>query len=242
MNWREDIQIWVRFLTFRSREEDFFEARWSLLILAILGTWIVGIGRWVTDRDALAIQRTGIGSIAYIVALSTALYVMLWFVSNRKTRYLDMLVVVGMTSPPALVYAIPVERWFTPEVSAGLHAAALAFVSIYRVSLLIFYLVRSRRYDISGAVFGFLLLLSCILLWLFLSGKTGITFTGMGGIERADPEIAEDVANAINALGCFPCLVAPLAGVFYMISVASNWPPGGLPHRARKQNSEGDQS
>jgi hypothetical protein len=234
MNWKEDIEIWKRFLTFRSKEEDLYGTRWSLLILAVLGTWIAGIGRWVTDPDASLIQRTGIGSVAYILLLSMALYVVLWFVSTKKTRFFDVLAMVGMTAPPALVYAIPVERWFVAEVSAGLHGAALAFVSIYRVSLLIFFVVRCQRYNVPGAMFGILFLLSSIIVYLFTSGKTGITFTGMGGIERADAAIAQDVANAINSVACVGLLVAPLAGLCYLTFVFQNWPPGAHPeHRKR---------
>ncbi len=50
--------------------------------------------------------------------------------------------VVCLTAPPALLYAIPVERFFDAATARNINTGFLAFVAAWRVALLAFYLMR----------------------------------------------------------------------------------------------------
>ena len=62
----------------------------------------------IEGRVAEALQKSGAGSLAYIIGLSVLLYLVGFPLRRVHWRYLDILTFVGITAAPGALYAIPI--------------------------------------------------------------------------------------------------------------------------------------
>src|SRR5215211_6002255 len=99
-----------RVLTFKITREEIFQFNWRHFIIGLIGTWIVGIGRYWDDEGASRLQHLGLGSVIYIFLLAIFIWLIIkpFFVKNWN--YFTVLTFISLTSFPAILYAIPVER------------------------------------------------------------------------------------------------------------------------------------
>ncbi|MEM7348588.1 MAG: hypothetical protein AAF485_30540, partial [Chloroflexota bacterium] len=100
-----------RLLTFRKVRFDLERSFFPYLIYIVTIAWVVGIGRYWDHPDAYVWQYAGLGSVAYIFVLSTFLYWVLKPIKPERWSFPMVLVFVGFTSLPGVLYAIPVERF-----------------------------------------------------------------------------------------------------------------------------------
>jgi hypothetical protein len=131
--------IW-RLLTFRITLEEFLSLGRRHLLVSLLWTWVVGMGRWWDDPDARLLQRLGLGSVLYACVLSALLWLVVLPLRPRNWSFVRVLTFVSMTSAPALLYAIPVERLFDAATAGRLNLWFLAAVALWRVALLLRFL------------------------------------------------------------------------------------------------------
>ena len=103
----------VDFLLFRPIKPDLEHHFTAYFLYIILVTLAVGVGRYWDHLDAEPWQYFGLGSVAYIFVLSAFLYLILKPLKPQNWSYRTVLIFVGFTSLPALLYATPVERFFT---------------------------------------------------------------------------------------------------------------------------------
>jgi hypothetical protein len=76
--------------------------------------------------------------------------------------YRSVLIFVGMTASPAILYATPIQ-WLLPfEAARLINIWFLVIVVIWRVALLFQYLMRSAQLGIAGSLIGGLLPLSLV--------------------------------------------------------------------------------
>jgi hypothetical protein len=154
---RRVIATAIRLLAFRLTEEEFSElSRWHLLF-GMLCTWIVGMGIWWDDPHANLLQHLGVGSLIYIFALALLLWLVIWPLKPKLWSYFHVVTFVSLTSPPAILYAIPVERLTNLEKARALNVWFLAVVASWRVALLFFYLYRHARLRASCIIVSALL-------------------------------------------------------------------------------------
>jgi hypothetical protein len=183
-----------RVLTFRASREELIALDSRHLVFGFVCTWLVGMGRhWDAPKAHLA-QRLGIGSLVYVVVLALALYVVMLPLSPRDWSYRRLLTFITLVSPPAALYAIPVERFFPNEVARSMNAWFLGVVALWRVSLLFFFLARLARFRWYEIVIAGLLPLTAIVTALFLLNLEHVTFDLMGGIRDSS---SNDRAYAI---------------------------------------------
>ena len=218
------------FLAFRpirmSLQQDF----WRWFTFVVLVTWVAGIGRYWDHPSAEYWQYLGVGSVVYIFCLSLLLYLIVWPLRPCNWTYRGVLVFVGLTSLPALLYAIPVERVLDLETAQSANAWFLGIVAVWRVALLIRYLIASARLHWFIVVTVSVLLLSGIVVALTLLNLEHVVFDLMAGIrpENASPN---DLAYLVVLGLAFVSLWAfPVALVIYLAAVV---------HRQRSQ--EGSQ-
>ena len=88
------LSLWgalVRVLSFRLGEEEWKCLEWKHLALGMACTWIAGIGRHWDDERAGLIQKSGLGSLAYVLLLGLFLWLLLsWYmvlVGFKLSRY-----------------------------------------------------------------------------------------------------------------------------------------------------------
>ncbi len=121
----------LKLLTFRLSQSEFQQLDGSHLAFGLVCTWLVGIGRYWDHPNAKLLQHLGVGSVIYVFALSLFLWLLLWPLRPKNWRYRNLLTFISLVSPPAALYAIPVERWFSFETATELNVWFLAIVAIW---------------------------------------------------------------------------------------------------------------
>ncbi len=184
-----------RLLTFRSSREELQALSRSHLGFGLFWTWIVGMGRWWDDPGANIAQHLGLGSLIYVVCLATLLWVVMLPLKPESWKWKHVLTFVTLTSPPAILYAIPVERFTDLEVAKSLNVIFLAVVATWRVALLIFYLRRLAGLDGWSVLSGSLLPLTAIVAALSYLNLERAVFNVMAGL--GDKGTANDAAYLV---------------------------------------------
>lgn len=185
----------ARLLTFRLTGEEFARFNYGHLLFGLLCTWLAGIGRWWDDAGASLLQHAGAGSVIYILILAALLWLVALPLKPHDWTYRHVLTFVSLTAPPALLYAIPVERLYTVETARSLNVWALAIVATWRVALLLVYLKRHARLNPVAITVSALLPITAIVVTLFFLNLHRVVFAFMSG-ERIQPN-ANDSAYAV---------------------------------------------
>lgn len=132
----------LRVLTFRAKREELLAMNWRHLSVGLFFTWVAGMGRYWDNPRAEPLQILGFGSVIYVFALSALLYVIVWGFRPANWRYSNLLTFVTLTSPPAILYAIPVETFMSESAAISANSWFLAIVAAWRMALLVYYLRR----------------------------------------------------------------------------------------------------
>jgi len=119
----------LRILTFRTDTRDYECLDHRYLALGLGLTWVVGVGRYWDNPRAEDLQRWGVGSVAYVFALSALLWLVGVGIKPVRWSYRNVLTFVTLTAPPGLLYAIPVERALSPDEARAVNLAFLAVVA-----------------------------------------------------------------------------------------------------------------
>jgi len=185
----------ARLLTFRLTQKEFLELGGRHLVFGLVCAWLAGMGRYWDDPGAHLLQRLGAGSVIYVFALSFFLWLLIWPLRPQNWSYRNAVTFVSLVAPPAILYAIPVERWFTLGAATSINILFLAVVATWRVALLVFYLRRYARLELLAVGIAALLPLTVIVVTLTALNLERAVFEVMAGIGR-DPT-ANDGAYAV---------------------------------------------
>jgi hypothetical protein len=176
----------LKLLVFRVPRESQLHFNRNHLLFGIACTWIVGMGRYWDDPGAKLLQHLGLGSVIYIFLLSLMLWLLIWPLRPRHWSYFNVLTFVSLTSPPAILYAIPVERFSSFQTARTLNILFLAVVAAWRVALLVFFLQRHASLGPFQITVAALLPLTLIVTTLTVLNLERAVFDIMGGLrERA---------------------------------------------------------
>lgn len=219
----------IHLLTFRLSREGFLHLDNRHLAFGLICTWIVGMGRWWDDPGASALQHLGLGSVVYIFLLALILWGVVRPFSPPDWKYKNVLTFVSLTSPPALLYAIPVERFTDLSTARSLNVWFLAAVALWRVALLFYYMRVFARLTFTAVLVSSMLPIMIIVATLAALNLERAVFDIMGGLR--EPGTASDSAYAILFLLTFLSiyLILPVF-VVYVVMIAL----GGL-----RKNEEG---
>jgi hypothetical protein len=214
VNFTEEIRTGWRILTFRATAEEFRSLNRRHLILGLVCTWIVGIGRWWEDPRAGWVQHLGVGSVAYVFVLALFLWLVLWPLNPPRWSYFNVLTFVSLTSSPAILYALPVRHGLGLQNGQIVRLWMLAVVAGWRVALLAFYLCRGAGLSGLRTLMGTLFPLAVIVFTLTLLNLDKVVFDIMGGIAESDRSVndaAYGVLMLLSALSFYlslPLLIA----------------------------------
>ena len=206
----------IAFLAFRpvklSLRRDFW--RWFAFIAVV--TWVAGIGRYWDHPSAEVWQYLGAGSVAYIFCLSLLLYLVVWPLRPANWSYPGVLIFVGLTSLPALLYAIPVEQFVGLGTAQAINAWFLAVVAVWRVALLIRYLHVSAGLGWFPVVTVSVLLLSGIVMSLSMLNLEHVVFDLMAGIREENASPNDTAYIIVFVLAMFSLWAFPVSLLFYV--------------------------
>jgi hypothetical protein len=160
------------------------------------------MGRWWDDPGASLLQHLGVGSLIYIFILSFILWLGILPLKPKNWSYRHVLTFVSMTSPPAILYAIPVEKLFSLEGAQSFNLLFLLIVASWRVALLVYYLKRHARLKSFPVVVSTLLPITAIIVTLTILNLERAAFDSMGGFrgESTSHDSAYGLLNLLTLL------------------------------------------
>ena len=202
-----------RLLTFRLTREEFFRFGRGHLVFGLICTWLVGIGRYWDNPKAEILQHLGVGSVIYIFVLALFLWIFIAPLRVSEWSYLRFLTFLALVSPPAILYAVPIEKFTDLPTANSVNAWFLFVVAAWRVALLLFALRRFFEMDGLSALIVTLFPLSLIVIGLGVLNADKFVFNVMGGIREPSPnEFAYGVLLLLFVLSVF---LAPILLITY---------------------------
>jgi hypothetical protein len=184
---KDVIRTSARILTFRATRDELLSLDNRHLAFGLVCTWLVGVGRYWDDSRANVLQHLGVGSVVYVFVLSLLLFLVMWPLWPADWSYKRLLTFVTLLSPPAALYAIPVERFVSLDLAQAMNAWFLAVVAAWRVALLFYFLKRLARFRVHEIAVAGILPLAAIVTLLFALNLQHATFAIMGGIRDPSP-------------------------------------------------------
>ena len=218
MNLVVSIKKMFSLLFFRITRDQMICFNKSDLAVGIIFTWLVGIGRYWDDPGAKLFQHLGMGSIIYIFVLALFIWALFWPFKIDKWSYQNLLTFISLTSFPALLYAIPVERFFELNIARSINVYFLLVVAVWRVALLVFYLRRYARISYFQTLVATLLPLTIIVTSLTALNLERAVFNIMGGLGKStSSDGAYGVLIALSVLSMYA--VIPLICSYIIIVI-----------------------
>lgn len=212
-----------RLLTFRPAGPPLREHPDAFLAFGLVVTLVAGIGRYWDHPNARLWQTLGLGSVVYVFILAGVLRLFLAPLGRSPLSYRTVLTFVTLTSPPALLYAIPVERFMPLPAAQTANVAFLAVVALWRVVLLYAFARRVGGLGVFETLVGTLLPLAVIVFSLAVLNLEHVAFSLMAGIMGSSPN---DVAYLfVVQLAALSMVAAPVLLLLWL----------GLAAWARKQ-------
>ena len=206
----------LRVLTFQ-RPSTAIASHWkAYLAFGLLVTWLAGIGRYWDNPRAQLWQYLGLGSVVYVFCLAFLLWLLILPIKPKLWSYKNVLVFVTLTAPPALLYAIPVERFMSLDAAQSVNAWFLAIVAVWRVAMLVWFLRKFAGLPSLSIVIAALLPLALIVVTLSALNLEHVAFDIMAGI-RPEQRSGNDLSfNIVTILAIFSVLAAPILLVAYV--------------------------
>jgi len=218
---RSELITAFRLLTFRASSEEVRSLNLRHLALGLALTWLVGIGRWWEDPKANFFQHLGVGSVIYVFLLSFFLWLILWPLAPRQWSFTNVLAFISLTSPPAILYAIPVRHSLELHAAQTIRLWMLAIVAGWRVALLIFYLQRTG-FSSPRIVLAALFPLTLIVFTLTALNLEKVVFDFMGGIRKEDGSVNDAAYGVLIMISMLSMMLfLPLLATYLITSVCS---------------------
>ena len=191
---------------------------WSLYFgWGLLVTWIAGIGRYWDHPNADLWQYPGLGSVAYVFVLAFLIWIFTVPLKPEHWSYGKVLIFVMLTSPPAWLYAIPVEKFLSMRNAQSANAWFLAAVAAWRVALLLLFLRRGGGLTWPAVIVAGLLPLVLIVTGLTALNLEKAVFEIMGGIRNQTPH---DVSYVfLIVITTFSVVISPVLLIIWLVQV-----------------------
>lgn len=181
-------------------------------------------------------QYLGLGSVAYIFVLALILWLIILPLKPNNWSYKNVLLFVSLIAPPAVLYAIPVERFFSLETAQLANVWFLAVVATWRVALLFKYLRDVAGLSGFSVVVAALLPLTLIVVTLTVLNLEHVVFNIMAGLAE-DEKSANDAAYSILVMiTFFSALASPVLLLMYIAIVYKRRTDKSEPEKVNRLN------
>lgn len=208
----------IKVLTFKLTRDEMLQFNKTHLLAGLIGTWIVGMGRYWDDSGASLLQHLGFGSVIYIFVLAGFIWLILQPFRVKNWDYFTVLTYIGLTSFPAIFYAIPVERFFSIQTANSINVWFLAIVAIWRLGLLYYFLKHFTMIS-SGNILTVTLMPICLIIsTLTVLNLHRVVFEVMGGVRNPTPHDSSylflTLLTGISMILTLPLLIAYGVGIY----------------------------
>lgn len=204
-------------LLFEIKRDDMLQFKRSHFIAGLIGTWIVGMGRYWDDPGASMLQHLGLGSVIYIFLLAAFIWIILLPFKIEKWSYFTVLTFISLTSFPAVFYAIPVERFTSIENANLMNVCFLAIVALWRLALLYYFLKVFTRLPVWNIVVVTFMPICLIIATLTLLNLHRVVFDVMGGLREPSAHdgayVVLMILTGVSLILSLPLLIAYIAAI-----------------------------
>jgi hypothetical protein len=204
-----------RVLTFRQPSSEIAISWRPYLAFGLVFTWFAGVGRYWDSPRAELWQHLGLGSLAYVFILALIIWALLIPLRPTRWSYRSVLVFITLTSPPAILYAIPVERFMPLEAAQSTNAWFLAVVATWRVALLVWFVRSIARLSGAAIVVATLLPLTLIVVTLTMLNLEHVVFNIMAGIKPEERSPNDTAYVVVMVLAYFSIMASPFLLAVY---------------------------
>jgi hypothetical protein len=177
------------------------------------------MGRYWDNPKAELLQKLGLGSIIYVFSLALLIWLIVLPIRRDSWRYIHVLTFVTLVSPPAILYAIPVERWTTLAVAREINIWFLAVVALWRVILLFLFLKRFAGLNVFELIITALLPLTLIISSLALLNLEHVVFDIMAGISQTEGTANDSAYVVVLVLTYVSVITFPFLLTGYLVSI-----------------------
>ena len=195
----------------------------AYLVFGLLFTWLAGIGRYWDNPRAGLWQYLGLGSVAYVFVLALFVWGLLAPLRPKNWSYRNVLLFLTLTAPPAVLYAIPVERFMTLDNARAANAWFLALVAAWRVALLVVFLKRTAKLSAVATTVATLLPITAIVFALTLLNLEHVVFNIMGGLREQDRSGNDTAYFVVLNIAMLAFLAAPVLAIIYLVLIFLAW-------------------
>jgi hypothetical protein len=209
----------LKVLTFQFTKADILAFSKKELVVGLVFTWLVGMGRYWDNPRAILLQKLGFGSVVYVLLLAALIWLIILPLRRDSWNYFHVLVFVTLVSPPAILYAIPVERWTSLAAAREINIWFLAVVAFWRVSLLFVFLKRFASLNIFELVITALLPLTLIISSLALLNLEHVVFNIMAGLSQTQATANDSAYVVVLTLTYISVLAFPCLLLGYLIAI-----------------------
>ncbi|OMP32851.1 YIP1 family protein [Mangrovimonas sp. DI 80] len=177
----------IKLLTFKLSRDEMLNFNKRHFILGLIGTWLVGMGRYWDDIGANWMQHLGLGSVIYIFVLAFFIWLILLPFKIENWSYFIVVTFIGLTSFPAIFYAIPVEKFLSIETSNTINIWFLAIVAAWRLALLYYFLKHFTKLSKGNIITVTIMPICVIISVLTMLNLHRVVFNIMGGMRNPTP-------------------------------------------------------
>ncbi|HMB48163.1 MAG TPA: hypothetical protein VKN63_07800 [Afifellaceae bacterium] len=213
---REVLTTTGRLLTFQDAVPDVKRLGPLYFGIGLIYAWIAGIGRYWDNPRAEPWQYLGLGSVAYVFFMALLIWLLLMPLQPKNWHYRNVLIFVAMTAPPAILYAIPVERFMSLPNAQMVNVWFLAIVALWRVLLLGRFLRRAAGLGSLQMVVGLLLPITLVIVVLTLLNLEHVVFDIMAGIAPDEQSANDAVYSVLFVITFFSMFTLPVLFVAYL--------------------------
>ena len=208
----------IRLLTFRISRDEMLQFTNKHLIWGLVGTWIVGMGRYWDDPGAHILQHLGMGSVIYVFVLSAFIWLIIKPFFVDRWNYRTVLTFLSLTSFPAALYAIPVERFVDIRMASEMNAKFLAVVAVWRLALLFVFLSKYTKLHFGYVLVGALMPVCLIVNVLTVLNLERVVYNFMSGVRHATGAdgsyLVVSTLSMLSMLLIIPLVIAYISGIF----------------------------
>ena len=211
----------LRFLFFQPNGPAIRSHWQAFLVFGLVFTWLAGVGRYWDNPKAHLWQYLGLGSVAYVFVLALIIWLLLMPLKPRNWSYRNVLLFITLTAPPAVLYAIPVEKFMAAEAARSANAWFLIVVASWRVALYVVFLKRVAGLSPGNVIVAALLPLVIIVIALSMLNLEHVVFSLMSGIREEDRSPNDAAFGVVFMLSMLSFIAAPFLAVGYLVSIVN---------------------
>ncbi len=218
-----------RLLLFKITKEEILQFSRDHFLIGLLGTWIVGMGRYWDDPGAKLLQHLGMGSVIYIFVLAFLIWLIVYPYKVKHWNYFMVLTFISLTSFPAIFYAIPVERFVSMHLANTINVWFLAVVALWRLALLFYFIKKTTDLPLWNVITITFLPICLIISSLTFLNLQRAVFDIMGGLRNATPHdgayLVLIMLTGLSAVLVGPLIISYFIGIFRRRKMLKNTSP-----------------